>query len=125
MRSKPRDRWAIVAYIRALQYSENASVTDLPAEARARVPAAGSAPLPAPARSEVHRGMEHTKAGRLEPFGRRGNVRRGACQPLRKRAHQDRERRFGRKLAIWWCDVSRDGHGRRDRDRRNRLDAHR
>jgi mono/diheme cytochrome c family protein len=41
---QPRDRWAIVAYIRALQYSQNASVNDLPAEARARIPAAGQAP---------------------------------------------------------------------------------
>ena len=31
---QPRDRWAIVAYIRALQYSQNANVNDLPAEAR-------------------------------------------------------------------------------------------
>ena len=27
---KPEDRWAIVAYIRALQLSENARVADLP-----------------------------------------------------------------------------------------------
>jgi mono/diheme cytochrome c family protein len=33
-----RDRWAIVAYIRALQYSQNANVNDLPQEARARIP---------------------------------------------------------------------------------------
>ena len=33
---QPRDRWAIVAYIRALQYSQNANVNDLPAEARAQ-----------------------------------------------------------------------------------------
>jgi len=46
---QPRDRWAIVAYIRALQYSENANINDLPAEARARVPALGQAPLPAQA----------------------------------------------------------------------------
>jgi mono/diheme cytochrome c family protein len=38
-----RDRWAIVAYIRALQYSEDANVNDLPAEARAKMPAPGSA----------------------------------------------------------------------------------
>ena len=38
---QPRDRWAIVAYIRALQYSENANINDLPAEARNRIPAAG------------------------------------------------------------------------------------
>jgi mono/diheme cytochrome c family protein len=41
---QPRDRWAIVAYIRALQYSENANINDLPAEARNRLPAAGQAP---------------------------------------------------------------------------------
>jgi mono/diheme cytochrome c family protein len=46
---QPRDRWAIVAYIRALQYSQNANVNDLPAEARNRVPAAGTAPIPAQA----------------------------------------------------------------------------
>lgn len=38
-----RDRWAIVAYIRTLQYSQNANVNDLSAEARARVPGAGQA----------------------------------------------------------------------------------
>src|ERR1700689_5747151 len=43
---QPRDRWAIVAYIRALQYSENANINDLPAEARARVPATGTAVTP-------------------------------------------------------------------------------
>jgi mono/diheme cytochrome c family protein len=37
-----RDRWAIIAYIRALQYSENANINDLPAEARNRIPAAGT-----------------------------------------------------------------------------------
>jgi len=41
---QPRDRWAIVAYIRALQYSQNANINDLPAEARARIPAAGQPP---------------------------------------------------------------------------------
>ncbi len=39
---QPRDRWAIIAYIRALQYSENANINDLPAEARNRIPAAGT-----------------------------------------------------------------------------------
>ena len=32
-----RDRWAIVAYIRALQLSQQASINDVPAEARARL----------------------------------------------------------------------------------------
>jgi mono/diheme cytochrome c family protein len=35
-----RDRWAIVAYIRALQYSQNANVNDLSADARAKIPGA-------------------------------------------------------------------------------------
>jgi hypothetical protein len=30
----PYDRWAIVSYVRALQYSQNASVNDVPPEAR-------------------------------------------------------------------------------------------
>jgi mono/diheme cytochrome c family protein len=50
---QPRDRWAIIAYIRALQYSENANINDLPAEARARVPAAGAAPPSAQANEPI------------------------------------------------------------------------
>ena len=50
---QPRDRWAIVAYIRALQYSENANINDLPQEARARVPAAGAAPSAAQANEPI------------------------------------------------------------------------
>jgi mono/diheme cytochrome c family protein len=50
---QPRDRWAIVAYIRALQYSENANINDLPAESRARVPAVGSAPSSAQANQPI------------------------------------------------------------------------
>ncbi len=37
-----RDRWAIVAYIRALQYSQNANVADLSVEAKAKLPATGA-----------------------------------------------------------------------------------
>jgi mono/diheme cytochrome c family protein len=33
----PRDRWAIVAYVRALQLSQNASIHDVPAEARGQL----------------------------------------------------------------------------------------
>lgn len=39
----PRDRWAIVAYIRALQLSRNAPQADLPAELREKVNAGGAA----------------------------------------------------------------------------------
>jgi hypothetical protein len=31
---EPRDRWATVAYIRALQLSQNASIKDVPADAK-------------------------------------------------------------------------------------------
>jgi mono/diheme cytochrome c family protein len=50
---QPRDRWAIVAYIRALQYSENANINDLPQEARARVPATGVPPSAAQASEPI------------------------------------------------------------------------
>jgi hypothetical protein len=36
-RVPPADRWAIVAYIRALQLSQNASLDDVPPEERARL----------------------------------------------------------------------------------------
>jgi len=32
-----RDRWAIVAYIRALQTSQNATINDVPAEERGKL----------------------------------------------------------------------------------------
>lgn len=38
----PRDRWAIVAYIRALQLSQNASLNDVPPEARAQLGPGGA-----------------------------------------------------------------------------------
>jgi hypothetical protein len=37
----PRDRWAIIAYIRALQLSRNAHAADLPADLREKVDKAG------------------------------------------------------------------------------------
>ena len=39
----PRDRWAIIAYIRALQLSRNAKVADLPAELREKLQSSGTA----------------------------------------------------------------------------------
>jgi len=36
----PRDRWAIVAYVRALQASETATINDVPPEARPKMEAA-------------------------------------------------------------------------------------
>jgi mono/diheme cytochrome c family protein len=41
-RIETEDRWAIVAYIRALQYSQNAAYADLPAEVQAEIDAAGT-----------------------------------------------------------------------------------
>ncbi len=40
----PRDRWAIAAYIRALQYSQNARLAELSADDRQQIAAAGSRP---------------------------------------------------------------------------------
>ncbi len=36
---EPRDRWAIAAYIRVLQASQNTNVNDLPADLRSKLPA--------------------------------------------------------------------------------------
>jgi mono/diheme cytochrome c family protein len=41
---QPRDRWAIISYIRALQYSQNASIDDLPADVKAQLPANTAVP---------------------------------------------------------------------------------
>ena len=38
----PADRWAIVAYVRTLQYSQNASVNDVPPEARGELTKGGT-----------------------------------------------------------------------------------
>jgi len=50
------DRWAIVAYVRALQLSENVKVTEIPAEEQARLQAEPAMPAasPAPAGGESH-----------------------------------------------------------------------
>jgi mono/diheme cytochrome c family protein len=46
----PRDRWAIAAYVRALQFSRNADVADVPADARGVLDGmAGPAQAPAAA----------------------------------------------------------------------------
>jgi hypothetical protein len=41
---EPGDRWAIVAYVRALQLSQHAAVTDLSPEERAQLPQPGASP---------------------------------------------------------------------------------
>jgi hypothetical protein len=46
-RLTPEDRWAIVAYIRALQLSQHATLADVPPQERERLEGAqGHAPLP-------------------------------------------------------------------------------
>ena len=42
------DRWAVVAYIRALQLSQNATAADVPADKRATMDGAAAPPAPAP-----------------------------------------------------------------------------
>jgi mono/diheme cytochrome c family protein len=37
MQIQPQDRWAIVAYIRALQLSQQATINDVPADARGQL----------------------------------------------------------------------------------------
>lgn len=86
---QPRDRWAIVAYIRTLQYSENANINDLPAEARNRIPSAGpqssaekNQPL-APADSDIT-DFPHQPATPSGVPGASGAGARPGKQPERK-----------------------------------------
>jgi mono/diheme cytochrome c family protein len=51
-RVEPADRWAIVAYIRALQLSQHAAVATLPAEVRAQLPQNSPSNLPSKAAGE-------------------------------------------------------------------------
>jgi len=48
----PRDRWAIIAYVRALQFSRNAKVAELPADLREKLSQGGSS---APAGGDEHK----------------------------------------------------------------------
>jgi len=50
----PGDRWAIIAYIRALQLSQNATVADVPAEDRAQLDAPATTTAVAPAHGGAH-----------------------------------------------------------------------
>ena len=49
----PKDRWAIVAYIRALQLSQHASVGDLTPDERERLERGETGPEPEPAHGET------------------------------------------------------------------------
>ena len=92
---QPRDRWAIVAYIRALQYSQNANINDLPAEARARMPAArtgsvtgrrrrGSQPIapPDPDFDDFPANPPHRRAFRARPARVRVSLRESARKKM-------------------------------------------
>jgi mono/diheme cytochrome c family protein len=48
-RVEPAERWAIVAFVRALQLSQHAAAADLPPELRARLPAQAGVDVPAEA----------------------------------------------------------------------------
>jgi mono/diheme cytochrome c family protein len=53
MQLEPKDRWAVASYIRALQYSQRASVTDVPADKRGELDKPpDQEPKPAPAHGE-------------------------------------------------------------------------
>ena len=49
---------------------------------------------------ELHLGVEHPEAGRLEPFGCGGDMRGGGLRIHGERPHQNRKGRFGRQFAI-------------------------
>ena len=51
----PKDRWAIVAYIRALQLSQHAAVGDLTPDERERLERGETGPVPEPAHGETSR----------------------------------------------------------------------
>jgi hypothetical protein len=55
----PRDRWAIVAYVRALQLSRNAKISELPPDVREKV-------LHPPAEKQPETGREGAPGGKTE-----------------------------------------------------------
>ena len=59
----PRDRWAIIAYIRALQLSRNAKVADLPAELREKLNQSGSSSAKPGTESQPETGDAKNSAG--------------------------------------------------------------
>jgi mono/diheme cytochrome c family protein len=55
----PRDRWAIIAYIRALQLSQNATAADIPANERTNLGSGGQAILPVPPNGQAGSPVVH------------------------------------------------------------------
>ncbi|HET9995315.1 MAG TPA: cytochrome c [Candidatus Acidoferrum sp.] len=64
----PRDRWAIIAYIRALQLSRNAKVADLPAALRSQFepPSGIAGDIPGGAKKGEIGSMQETPEGKKE-----------------------------------------------------------
>lgn len=65
----PRDRWAIIAYVRALQLSRNAKVADLPAELRKKLSSTNSGiagDIPGGAKPGEIGGVKGSSAGAKE-----------------------------------------------------------
>jgi hypothetical protein len=60
----PRDRWAIVAYFRALQLSRNAKVAELPPDVRERLQ--HPAPEQPAAKTECSQGAQENSGGAKE-----------------------------------------------------------
>ncbi len=59
----PRDRWAIIAYVRALQLSRNAKVADLAAELREKLGQSGSSTAKPEVRQKPETGSEKDSRG--------------------------------------------------------------
>jgi hypothetical protein len=57
-RIEPADRWAIVAYIRALQFSHNARINDVPSEERPNLIVSSESPSDKPAPQRPQRQEE-------------------------------------------------------------------
>lgn len=68
----PEDRWAIAAYVKALQLSRNVSAADLSADERAKVETGASEAPPAPAH-----GGGHGEGGHGESHGAHGEAGHG------------------------------------------------
>jgi len=71
----PEDRWAIVAYVRALQLSQNARLADLTPEERQRLDAAWKLPPVRPEDEGPRDGVQAPEPIKAQSPGRRQNAR--------------------------------------------------
>jgi len=71
----PEDRWAIVAYVRALQLSQNARLADLTPEERQRLDAAFKLPPVRPEDEGPRDGVQAPEPVKAQSPGRRQNAR--------------------------------------------------